>query len=185
MIHLTKASEAELHPACWGILDDQWQITRLPLIDHSKRLEDGTLLFARLTYRSALEVAAMHGAQLPTRDQVYKLHNVGLQLEPFTLPITMDLSGSERHDREVWRRLRSSGWDGGKPVSGAGKHWIAGAPSGRAYLAGWWTAHLERYTTTRRGPGFIQEGSAFGRGPHDDQHHDYGTTTMLVRRIPK
>lgn len=188
-IHLTHPDDADLHPAGWAHLLDGpgpgsgVEITRLPLIDRTRRLDDGTYLFARLTYLGALRVAARLGASLPSRDEVYRLHAVGLQVEPITMPITATLAGSEKHDRELWRRLRALGWHGGLPVSGAGKHWIAGAPAGRAYLAGWWTRRLEAFSPSRRGPGWVQEGATSGKGPHDDQHHDYGTTTMLVRRV--
>lgn len=182
MNHLTHPDEAELHPAGWAPLADDLEVTRLPLVDREHRLEDGTPLFARLTYLGASRVALREGARLPTRDEVRLLHVVGLQLEPVTMPITGEIAGSERHDREVWRRLRALGWDGGKVVSGAGKHWISGAPPGRAWLAGWWTSQLGRYVPGRRGPGWVQEGATSGQGPHNDGHHDYGTTTILVRQ---
>lgn len=188
-IHRTDPDAAELHASGWARLLDGplpgggVEVTRLPLIDSQHRLEDGTPLLARLTYRDALRVAERLGAALPTRDEVRRLHVVGLQLEPITMAITATLAGSKKHDAELWRRLRALGWDGGRPVSGAGKHWIAGAPPGRAYLAGWWTRRLESYSPTRRGPGWVQEGATSGPGPHDDGHHDYGTTTILVRRV--
>lgn len=42
------------------------------------------------------------------------------------------------HDAAVAGALAAARWDGARPVAGAGKHWVAGAPSGRAYLMGWW-----------------------------------------------
>lgn len=186
-IHLTKPEDADVGHG-WYPLADGLEVT-LPLVDRAHKLDDGTHLFARLTYAGALAAAELLGGRLPTRDEVRLLHAVGLQLEPVTMPITGELAGSEKHDREVWFRLASQGWDGGRPVSGAGKHWIAGAPPGRAYLAGWWTSKLERYTPPpgktghRSGPGFVQDGATSGPGPHGDQHHDYGTTTILVRRV--
>jgi peptidoglycan hydrolase-like protein with peptidoglycan-binding domain len=78
------------------------------------------------------------------------------------------------HDDTVATALAAARWDGGRPVAGAGKHWVAGAPSGRAYLMGWW-----------QGGKWIQPRPPVGaRGFHDDLYTDYATTTLLVRRSP-
>lgn len=184
MIHRTRIEDAEVDRSGWYGLDVDTEVTRVPLVDSGARLDDGTKLFARLTYRDALAVAARLGARLIDRHELELVRQVATRIEPY--PLTADarmtsLEWSERHDIEVWRRVRAAGWTGGPPVLGAGKHWIAGAPAGRAHLMGWWTEHLERYGA-RRGAGWVQQPSPVGgSGPHDDSHHDYATTTMLVR----
>lgn len=184
MIHRTRIEDAEVDRSGWYGLDAETEITRVPLVDSGNRLGDGTKLFARLTYRDALEVARREGARLIDRHELELARAVATIIEP--CPLTADarmtsLEWSERHDIEVWRRARAAGWTGGPPLLGAGKHWIEGAPPGRAHLMGWWTEHLERYGA-RRGAGWVQQPSPVGgSGPHDDSHHDYATTTMLVR----
>lgn len=184
MIHRTRIEDAEVDRSGWYGLDADTEVTRVPLVDSGARLNDGTKLFARLTYRDALAVAGRLGARLIDRHELELVRQVATIIEPY--PLTADarmtsLEWSERHDIEVWRRIRAAGWTGGLPVLGAGKHWIAGAPRGRAHLMGWWTEHLERYGA-RRGAGWVQQPSPVGgAGPHDEHHHDYATTTMLVR----
>lgn len=145
---------------------------------------------AHLTYKGALAAAAANGAELLTHDDVVALSTAaraaGYELDPVILPTAaLQAEGyrsgdpamvtrrwAEIHDAAVQAQLDRRGWDGTKPVSNAGKHWIAGAPPGRAYLMGW-----------RMPSGaFIQAGVASGLGPHDDGHHDYATTTVLVKR---
>lgn len=163
-------------------------ITCLPLMDRSR---GG---FAHLTYRDALAVAAREGAELPTRDEILELHRVGLRLLPVILPDAEMLRDNprlkgeterayqtrirepmasqawcDRHDGTVLAKL-SSWTNDHQPVSGAGKHWLRGAPPGRAYLMGW-----------HDGRRWIQSGLSSGPGPHDDMHHDYATTTILTR----
>lgn len=53
------------------------------------------------------------------------------------------------------------------PVLNAGKHWITGAPRGRAHLMGWFVDGR-----------WIQNASV-GMGPHDSRHRDYSMTTVL------
>ena len=77
------------------------------------------------------------------------------------------------HDAEVAARLSAAGWDGVAAVAGAGKHWVAGAPPGRAWLFGWWD-----------GQRWIQPRPALGsQGPHDRSHSDYATTTIARRPL--
>ena len=179
--HITPPEVAEVHPSGWCELVPGIEVTKLRLVDPRYRLESGEPLFARLTYAGALAAAERLGASLPSRQDVYATRDHGKVFEPVTLPISSSLARSRQHDVEFWRRLRSSGWGGGNVVVNCGKQWVSGAPKGRAYLAGWWTAHLEQFSKTRRGAGWIQEGALDGPGPHLDGHHDYATTTMLVR----
>jgi len=159
------------------------EITALPLSD---RRTGG---FAHLSCRRALEAAALHGARLPTREEVHELHRVGLRVAPVILPTAemvaasgftaqqlreremVSLDWCELHDRAVLDLLDDAGWDGSRPVSGAGKHWIQPCPRGRGRLCGWWQPGAEEP---------IQAGTD-ERGTHDDAHHDYATTTLLVR----
>jgi len=160
------------------------QFTAIPLRDAS------TGGLAHLTYAGALEAARAAGAELPTHDDIVALSNAarsaGFELDPVILPngqltsegfkpgdpAMVSLRWAQIHDAAVQAQLDRRGWDGKSPVSNAGKHWIAGAPPGRAYLMGW----------RRRDGTFIQSGTSTGQGPHDDQHHDYATTTILVKR---
>lgn len=195
-VHRTLPADAAPHPAGWAELPGTgYEVSRLPLVDRSVGLgfnggpvfgaldgSDAPRLFARLTYRDAAARAAELGAELPRPEHLEALRACGLVIEPAPIPITTSLDGSARHDAAVHERLRAAGWDERRPVCGAGKHWLAGAPPGRAYLMGWWTEHLERYSPTRRGSGWVQPVPS-GQGPHGDTHHDYATTTLLVRRI--
>lgn len=165
------------------------EVTTLPLLDAT----EATYL-AHLDYRGALAVAAREGARLPMREEIEHLRVVGHLLRVVILPdaeqlAAMPLRGSgeterayqarirrdmsslawcQRHDRRVVAQLED--WDGLRPVANAGKHWLVGAPAGRAYLMGWWSSGR-----------WIQQGTTTGQGPHDDRHADYATTTILVR----
>jgi hypothetical protein len=165
----------------WVRLNATTEVTRVPLWD---RRHD---LFARLTYREAAEFAASIDARLVSSDELEELRQIAIVIEPVTLAATKAMSSvewSRRHDQEALRRL-SLVDDFKSPILGAGKHFISGAPEGRAYLKGWWTEHLSKYSRTRRGPGWIQEGAPPGSpGPHSaDGVRDYGTTTVLVRSL--
>lgn len=173
MIHRTLPYQAAVDEHGWARLPSGREVTRLPLIDATKRLADRTPLFARLTYADALVVANREGARLISYEALLELGNVGLQLTPFlgTPTAETDIVHSQRHDADVRRQLKALNWDGRRPVSGAGKHWISGAPEGRSRLAGW---------------------DKDGGGPskalwqplavaHNREHHDDGTTTMLER----
>lgn len=168
--------------AGWTRVGSVW-MTRLPLLDTASDT------FAELTYALALSAAAAFGARLPSRSDIIALNIAALRLHPRPLPTVGMVHGwsetqidayrnanmgglewSRLHTGMVRDQLAVAAWDGRCPVANAGKHWIAGAPPGRAYLMGWW-----------EGGAFIQNGTTAGQGPHNDQHHDYGTTTMLVR----
>ena len=78
-----------------------------------------------------------------------------------------------RHDAKVEAAKQAKRFDGTLPVMNAGKHYVGGAPAGRAWLKGWWS-----------GKAYIQHGpwSPTDAGPHSDiGSRDYGTTTMVVR----
>jgi hypothetical protein len=178
----------------WSQVDDAWFSTE-PLRDTT------TGLYARLTYRDALAACARLGGTLPGHDDVVRLHDdaaagLALELTPVTLPDTDQLGASgipnaeaaiatfrnahmiglpwaQRHDGRVRGQLDQRQWDQVRRLANCGKHWIAGAPPGRAYLMGWWS-----------GGAFIQAGVVGGPGPHDDLHHAYGTLT-LVRRLTR
>lgn len=180
-------------------------LTTEPLRDAS------TGLFARLTYRDALAAAVALDASLVTPDDVEALHAAAragkaVELAPCTLPsvamvraagyvgavkseafqaAAQRLRGREMrgeawcrmHDETVARGLLAAAWDGVEAVAGAGKHWVAGAPAGRSWLMGWWA-------NTSTGGRWIQPRPAPGsRGPHNDLHTDYATTTMLRRPL--
>lgn len=178
MIHRTRPDTAAIHPSGWAELPGtDVEITRLPVIDTMHSVDDtqgdAPPLFARLTYDDALAVAAAHGARLPAPGHIEALRRYGLQLMPYLgTPIAeTELQHSVKHDADVHRQLDALGWDGVTPVAGAGKHWIDGAPAGRSRLMGW----------DKDGPG---PGQVWWQPPavaHNRQHHDDGTTTMLVR----
>lgn len=183
-VHRTIPADAVVHPSGWARFGPRSEVTRLPLIDRRATLIDGRPLFARLTYRDACDVAALFGARLPTAADLDALHLESIVLPPHPLPAGPEMTSrrySEEHDATIWAGLAH--WDGDAPVAGVGKHWIAGAPRGRAYLMGWWAEDVRRFGSSRSGPGWVQQPSAPGSpGPHDDGHFDYATTTILVRQ---
>lgn len=183
--HHTRIEDAAVFGGRWVRVGDV-EVTALPLVDTARSLPNGMPLFARLTYSDALRVADRMGARLVSRETLEAMcRQATTILEPFTLPadaLMSTVERSEKHDAEMWRRLDALQDDEDHLVLGVGKHFIAGAPSGRAYLMGWWTEHLERYGA-RRGAGWVQQGAAPGTpGPHSaDGVRDYGTTTVLER----
>jgi uncharacterized protein (TIGR02594 family) len=171
-VYETPEELAVVHASGWVRLPSGLEITCTPLVAASE-----TGLFAHLDYESALKVAARERAELIHFDTVTELHvtarAAGLELAPVILPpdeLMASLARCRLHDGRVFAELERRGWDGKSAVANAGKHWIAGAPKGRAYLRGWWD-----------GGKFIQAGATSGPGPHDDSHEDYATTTVLQR----
>jgi hypothetical protein len=167
MRHRTRPEDAVAKHG-WFRLPSGVEATRLPLTDGA---QPG--LFARLTYTDALEAARLAGARLISLATLLELGNVGLQLMPYLGTPTAETSveHSKRHDDDVWRQLTALAWDDERPVSGAGKHWVDGAPDGRSRLMGW----------DRDGAG---PGKALWQPlavAHNRAHHDDGTTTMLER----
>lgn len=159
--------------AQWSRLDDTHEVTAVPLIDNAHSLESGMPLFARLNYDEALSVAGRYGARLIAPSEVEMLRNVGLQLMPFlgTPRAENGIEHSEAHDRDVWRQLRKLAWNGKRPVCGAGKHWVDGAPPGRSRLMGW----------DKDGAGPNKTWWQPDSVAHNRAHFDDGTTTVLVR----
>lgn len=190
-VHRTKPESAVLHTSGWVRLDDQWDVTALPLVDVEV---DDAVVFARLTYADALRAAKVHGAELIHPEHVELLHQLAqlgaaIEVPAYTGTPTAEktFEHSLRHDAACLAALAEMGGLApsglGEPVANIGKHWVHGAPAGRSWLMGWHVPDVARYGSSRRGPGFVQGRPAPGsRGPHDDQHHDDGTTTMLVRR---
>ncbi len=205
----TPPESAAVAPWGWTPLDDTYEIAHT--IDTRIQLPNGAPLFARLTYAGALALAARERAALISPDQLAELHaRASVELPPITLPdaqIRASARGilarrdgetaadwdqrlrnagmtseawAAHHDERLWAQLcaGSAGQPCGFGVRGAlianvGKSWVAGAPPGRAWLMGWWTPRT----------GWIQPMPHPGdHGFHDDSHHDYATTTILVSR---
>ena len=174
---------------------------RLPLVDGALALASGKPLFARLSYRVALAWCGQNGCRLIDKVLLDGYRKASTVLRPVLLPDAdqrravprlagesdqawdarlrrgmTSVAWSERHDEKVWQQLDGLGWDGQALVFGAGKHWISGAPAGRAWLMGWW-----RGTESPAKNEYWQNPPQNPNGPHDDLHHDYGTTTLVVR----
>lgn len=86
-------------------------------------------------------------------------------------------------DGRIFSKLRGRTWDGldgqaTHPVAGAGKHFQKGAPQGRCYIRGWWDEKLQRFIQA----GVPPEHVGTDLGPHGWWQHDYGTTTVLMKR---
>ena len=196
----TPASVAEVAPLGWAALDAEHEIAIV--VDPRVRLPNGAPIFARLTYRSALEVAARERARLISREEVQELQEragivgplVALPDDAIRASAAGPLAQRAGESRTDWdQRLRGAGmlslswalhhdgrwwskvgsWPAGALVARAGKHWIDGAPPGFSFLFGWWNG--SKWIQTAPPPGAT-------RAFHDDQHHDYATTTILVRR---
>lgn len=82
------------------------------------------------------------------------------------------LPWARRHDECLWSRLE--GWDKQRPVSNAGKQWLAGPKSkGMAVNYGWYDPKAPNGRMWQ------------GRGDtHDDGHTDYSQLTMLFKGSP-
>lgn len=148
------------------------QMANRPLWDRT------TGLWARLTYRGAVATTASLGCRLPTQSEVMRYTQIaiahGVCLKPVTLsygPEMIGLAHAVEHDRRVLQQLDAMTDERrADAVANIGKHWVAGAAPGRARICGWWD-----------GRKFIQAG---GADVHGDTHHDYATTTMVVRDKP-
>ncbi len=182
-VHATRVSDAFVER--WIQVDDETEIAIV--YDLAINVDTRRKLFARLDYAEAHQVADRLGASIVSRETLEKVRLAAAAiLEPYTLPADSLMASLERclqHDREVWERIDALGLPVDALILGMGKHHIAGAPPGRCYLMGWWTRFLERYTSSRRGPGWVQQGAAPGSpGPHGAGQRDYATTTILERR---
>lgn len=150
---------------------------------------------AHLNYAQALAIADANKARLPTVAEILALHEAaaaaGTELSPIFLPdATLRAQGCvpgdprmvtrewcDRHDSGVMDAITALGDKGDAPIANAGKHWRDGAPPNLSGLCGWWVPDVRLFSTSRKGPGFVQAG---GDWPHNRQHADYGTTTLLV-----
>jgi len=187
---------ADILPPTWLLLSPGRLITAEPL-----RSSDGRVTYARLSYRSALQVAASLGAELPTRDDLLALHEVaraaGTELTPVTLPTRQmcwaakvddtdqaavqrfrvaNMQGEEwcaAHD-ELVLMARGGRGDLPGPWGNIGKQWIAGASPGRSRLMGW---ALPNGTWIQSG--LYPVGDT--HEAHDDGYADYSSTVILVR----
>lgn len=179
-----------LHPHNrWVDLDDEWEITSLPLYDERE------LLTAAVGRGPAIEWLHAHGMEIPTADDMRALHKVSFWVPPQTLPdVAMlirdgvpkpwqDEDGNDTpwmaryrsanmmgkewaaiHDYRVWVELAKRGWDGEQSVANFGKQWV------KEGIFGW-----------RNEDGtFIQGVSHFHDG--DPTYDDYGTTVFAKRR---
>lgn len=170
MLFRTKSEAATVHQTGWSLLNPSFEITRIALVDS----ETPEPLLARLTYADAKAAAARLGGRLPTRDEVLELVSVGHIIQPVTLsygPEMVTRAHAEQHDAIMWQRL--SKWDKARPVMNAGKHWIEGASGENVRICGWWD-----------GKKLIQSGIAKDNPHHIGAartHHDYGTTTLVMR----
>jgi hypothetical protein len=177
-IFRTRPEDAELHPSGWGPLPgSDLEVTRLPLIDRAARLPTGEPMFARLSYREQLEVAASHGGSLLSMAEVLDIWRTGLRLTPVTLVTrpehTAHMRGRsycETHDARVYEQLRRAGWGGGQLVANACKDSIRGATAGRMRNGGWVQADGRP----------IQPGGP-GSEHHDDDYTDYSQGLRLIR----
>jgi len=175
--------------AGWVDLDDEWEITTIPLVDRRHGLEGGGSVLARNTYADAITAAKRLGGQLATVAQLKAKAALpgAIVLTPFlgTPTAETSLHHSKLHDADVDRQMTEAGWTGEQPVAGAGKHWVD--PD-------------EDEDTDHDEDGDLDEYSHLwgwdkdGAGPGDEQwqprmsahkgrsHHDDGTTTEVVRR---
>lgn len=167
----------------WKLLSNGLEYTALPLIDSAIYTPD-SLGFARLTYPDAKAAAARHGGRLPTPEEAAQIWKEGARIHVHGLVRTnydenhmRSLRYARRYDADVAKQLKD--WDGATPVANAGKWWVDGAPSGRAYLMGWW-ADAKNDVSDSAKP--IQPPPPpKSPGPHDANWHDYGTLTYVVR----
>src|SRR5208282_2203825 len=80
------------------------------------------------------------------------------EIDDFRNKNMMGRDWADYHDDHVWDQFESLKWDRKKRLANCGKHWIAGAPKGRAYLMGWWMKWNGKLQ-------FVQGGATSGPGP--------------------
>lgn len=183
--YITPITDVATESIVWSDMPSGRSVTRTPLVDRA------TGLFARLTYRDLLAVASSLNVSIISAEGVKDVKAYGFRIDPVILPsadmrpprlpgetlaayegrirIPMgSIDWARIHDLRARQKLAD--WDL-RPVLNMGKWWVAGAPSGRSWLMGW-----------HDGKRWIQPQPAIGsRGPHNDQHTDYGTLSMLER----
>lgn len=176
--HHTALADVAEHPSGWATLPTLGvDIMRLPLRDQA---HPG--LFARLDYAEHGRWCDERDLERPAPAHLEAARAGGLVITPWTEPDTTRhrlLETSAAHDQHVATQLASRGWAGDLPVVGAGKEWVSGASPGRSRLMGWWVQELARYSRTRRGPGWVQQGTGDPHGAHG--HYDYATLSRAVR----
>lgn len=173
----SEPENCRIHASGWVELPGRGvEVTALWVQDVSATLDDGTPLFARLTYNDAVEVAKRFGARLISHESLIASRKGSLQLVPYlgTPTAETDIVHSRRADANIWAQLRASDWDGKQAVDDGLKQWIADAPPGWSRLEGW--------DVDGPGPGMMewQVDAVAHRG---GQHFDDGTGTKLERDI--
>ena len=182
-IHHTAPEDARV--AGFVVLDDEWEITTIPLVDRCHGLDNGGPVCARITWNEGLAVAKRYGGQLATVAQLKAKAKLpgAIVLKPFLgTPIAeTTLHHSKLHDADCYRQALEAGWTGQEPVVGWGKHWVdadddeetADTPTAWSHIWGW--------DKDGAGPGEAvwqpRAGAHKGGG-----HFDDGTTVEIVRR---
>ena len=158
----------------WADIGEGVELTRMPLFDGRADVRARGVSFARLTYADALAVAQRLGARLPTAAELDRAaaHRSARVLAPCILDPGPQMASEEwarRHDQCVVAQLEIRTLEPGEILVNAGKHWAAGAPTGRAINHGWYDRADVRKMIQRSGT------------KHDAAHTDYSQTTILAR----
>ena len=197
-----QTSPATAVPGPWAPLDETYEVSVVD--DSAHALNDGTPLFAELSYRDALAVAARERAELPTPEQVKQIRDRGLTVPPVTLPDSAVRAAASRdpilarrsgEDLAAWdQRLRVAGmmslawtahhdavfWSRARALGGARGQLLGG--TGKLWTKGARAGRAALFGWWD-GTEWIQPEPMPGElGFHDDLHHDYATKTLLVRR---
>lgn len=178
-MYRTSLDSVGVSPEGWVMLPNAGRVamTMRPLL----AIGNGTPFYARLTYRDARAAAQRLGGRLPTRGEVVAAiayaRSQGHVLSPVTLsygPEMMSLAHAREHDARVAVQLTRASYSRPREaepmVAGIGKHWVLGAAPGAARICGW----------PRADGSLIQQGIADN---HNELHHDYATTTLVVRDV--
>jgi len=172
------------------------ELTRLPIYD------DVALLFARLGTGPATARLAELGLRLPTVREYAALFTIAVHIEPYALPdrallVRDAVAGNaidayrnarmrsrawcERHDAEVWARLRVVDWVN-EPVANAGKHWAMAVDG--PVLTGWYSragVPLQHASTAHRAePTYVDYATTF----HAARSSTPAPRRMLLLTIP-
>lgn len=141
--------------------------------------------WARQNYSDAQVTLARLGLRMPDAEE---LDEIARRKDAYILkPVTLVNSAADsakmateefwqRHDRGVAAQIEQLGWEPSKgPLVSVGKHWYRGAPTGRAYLHGWYVPRGEQ-----PGGGFSRVIQNRGTTAHNDRHIDYSSTIIGV-----
>ena len=174
--HRTKPADAAVSPHGWARLGDV-EVTIIPLQDATLSLDDGTPLFARLTYADALIIAVSEGARLLSVESLYALEAAGVMLKPSLGPpgAETSVSASKRHDGDMWKQMNDRALPHKRPVYMA-KSWLHGARAGSSRLGG-----LDKDGKPDANPADGDWQPA--HNAHNRHHHDDLTLTMLERDV--